>query len=84
MTNLTSLPNIGPVVAENLKRVGIETPDQLMAVGAQEAWLRIRLLGDEGACLHQLEALEGAVLGIPKKELPAERRAELKTFFKKY
>lgn len=84
MTTLTNLPNIGPVVAENLHRVGIETPEQLKAVGAQEAWLRIRLQVDEGACLHQLEALEGAVLGIPKKELPLERRAELKAFFKKY
>lgn len=79
---LTDLPNIGRVAAENLKKVGIETPEQLREAGAEEAWLRIRLRVDDGACLHLLQALEGAVEGIPKKGLPAEKKAELNEFFK--
>lgn len=79
--DLTSLPNIGPVLAQNLRTIGVENPDMLRAMGAEEAWLRIRLQVDSGACLHQLQALAGAVEGLPKKELSAQRKEELKTFF---
>lgn len=78
---LTDLLNIGPVLAGNLRAVGIETPEELQKLGAEEAWLRIRLRVDSGACLHQLQALAGAVEGVPKKELSQERKAALKTFF---
>lgn len=78
---LTDLPNIGPVLVRNLQSIGIDTPEALRKVGAEEAWLRIRLNVDGGACLHQLQALAGAAEGVPKKELPPERKAELKKFF---
>lgn len=78
---LTDLPNIGPVLAKNLRSAGIGTPEALQSVGAEEAWLRIRLGVDNGACLHQLQALAGAAAGVPKKDLPPERKAELKAFF---
>ena len=78
---LTDLPNIGPVLAEDLRRVGVASAEDLRTVGACEAWLRIRTRIDSGACFHQLTALAGAELGIPKKELPPERKAALRTFF---
>lgn len=78
---LTDLPNIGPVLAENLKKIGVETPEGLRELGAEGAWLAIRGRVDSGACLHQLQALAGAVAGVPKKELSPERKAELKGFF---
>ena len=78
---LTELPNIGPVLAGNLRRIGITTAEELRSAGACEAWLRIRTQVDSGAWFHQLTALAGAEAGIPKKELPSERRAELKAFF---
>lgn len=78
---LTDLPNIGPVLAGNLQKIGVSTPEALRGMGAEEAWLRIRLQVDSGACLHQLQALAGAVEGLPKKELPPLRKAELKAFF---
>ena len=78
---LTELPNIGPVLTENLRRVGGTSAEDLRAVGAWEAWLRVRTQVDSGACFHQLTALAGAELGIPKKELPPERKAELRAFF---
>ena len=78
---LTGLPNIGTVLAENLHRVGITSAEELRAAGACEAWLRIRTQVDPGACFHQLTALAGAEMGLPKKELPPERKAELRVFF---
>ena len=50
-------------------------------MGAEEAFLRIRRSVDSGACLHQLSALAGAELGLPKAALPPERKAALKAFF---
>lgn len=78
---LTELPNIGPVLAKNLRAIGINTSDALREMGAEEAWLRIRLNVDSGACLHQLQALAGAAAGVPRKELSPERKTELKNFF---
>ncbi len=83
MERLTDLPNIGPVLAGNLEKIGVTGPEQLRAMGAEEAFLRIRAQADPTACLHQLEALAGAVEGVRKGQLPAERKAELKAWFKK-
>ncbi len=78
---LTDLPNVGPVLADNLRKIGVETPEALREMGAEGAWLAIRGQVDPGACLHQLQALAGAVEGLPKKGLSPERKAELKSFF---
>lgn len=79
---LTALPNIGPVLADNLARIGVETPELLRAMGAREAFLRIRANLDPGACLHQLQALEGAVQGVKKSALPQQTKEALREFFR--
>lgn len=81
MDNLTALPNIGPVLAKHLQDIGVETPEQLREMGATEAFLRIRMGVDTGACLHQLQALEAAVEGVRKSQLSQETKNELATFF---
>jgi len=78
---LTDLPNIGPKLAENLRHAGLETPEAFRTAGAEEAFLRIRAQADPAACFHQLTALAGAELGVPKKALPPERKAALRAFF---
>lgn len=78
---LTALPNIGPKLAENLRRAGIETAEDLRAIGAEDAFRRIRAGVDPTACFHQCTALAAAELGIPKKALPPERKAALRIFF---
>lgn len=78
---LADLPNIGPVLADNLRRIGVTSAEKLRAVGACETWLRIRTQVDGSACFHQLTALAGAEAGIPKKTLPPEQKAELRAFF---
>ena len=45
-----------------------------------EAWLGIRGI-DPSACLHMLQALEGAVRGVGKKDLPEAVKAGLWEFF---
>ena len=82
MEKLIDLPNIGPVLAGNLEKAGIETPDRLRKLGAEGAFLRIRARVDASACLHQLEALAGAVEGVRKSLLSPERKAELRTWFR--
>lgn len=78
---LTDLPNIGPKLADNLRRIGVGSAEQFRETGAREAFLRIRAQVDPAACFHQLTALAGAEEGIPKKALPPEERAELRSFF---
>ncbi|WOC31687.1 MULTISPECIES: TfoX/Sxy family protein [Caproicibacterium] len=80
MGELAQLPNIGEKVEAQLNQVGITTYDELKRQGAQQAWLHIQVI-DPSACIHRLLALEGALQGIPKKLLPAERKAELKEFY---
>jgi len=82
MEKLTDLPNIGPKLAENLEKAGVETPERLRELGAEGAFLRIRAQVDPTACLHQLEALAGAVEGVKKSLLPPERKAELKAWYR--
>lgn len=82
MEKLTDLPNIGPVLAGNLEKAGVDTPERLREIGAEEAFLRIRTRVDPTACLHQLEALAGAAAGVRKSLLPPERKAELKAWFR--
>ena len=80
-TELTDLPNIGKVVAEKLKEVGIASPEELRKVGAEQAFIRLQTI-DDGACLCMLQGLEGAVQGIRWHNLPKERKEELKQFFR--
>lgn len=80
MEKLSQMPNIGPVLEEQLMRVGIDTPEQLIKIGSRAAWLRIKQI-DASACIHRLYALEGAVQGIRKNLLPQEVKASLKAFY---
>ncbi|MGN1147231.1 MAG: TfoX/Sxy family protein [Lachnospiraceae bacterium] len=80
MGELSKLPNIGKVVEEQLNEVGIVTEEDLKAIGAKQAWLKIQEI-DETACIHRLLALEGAIQGIKKTELPDDVKADLKEFY---
>lgn len=79
MSDLTAMPNIGREMARKLAAAGITSAGALTALGAEEAYLRLRLLYPR-VCLVHLQALEGAIRGIPFQFLPSERKQELKTF----
>ena len=80
MGQLSNLPNIGKAVEKQLNEVGITTTEQLVQTGAEQAWLKIQEI-DKSACIHRLLAIEGAICGIKKTDIPAERKAELKDFY---
>ncbi|ABR35223.1 TfoX/Sxy family protein [Clostridium beijerinckii] len=80
MGELSKLPNIGKEVERQLNQVGIFTYDELKAIGAEQAWLKIQEI-DPSACIHRLLALEGAIHGIKKTELSTKRKEDLKDFY---
>lgn len=82
MSRLEELPNLGAVMVQKLKEAGIETPEQLRAMGAKQAWRQIRALADPGICLSALQVLEGAVRGVRWHDLPPEAKQELKAFYR--
>ena len=82
MGELSKLPNIGKSVEEQLNQVGITSLEELKAVGAKNAWLKIQEI-DESACIHRLMALEGAIEGVKKTMLSDEVKADLKEFYQR-
>jgi DNA transformation protein len=83
MTELSSLPNLGPVLIKELHRIHISTAEELRAMGSERSYLAIKG-NDPSACLCKLYALDGAVREIRWHALPADRKKELKNFFEKH
>ena len=82
MSGLSHLPNVGKVLESNLLQAGIETAEELRAIGAEEAFIRIRAYADKGACLHMLYGIQGAIEGVPDNLLADSTKQRLKQFFK--
>jgi DNA transformation protein and related proteins len=77
---LTSLPNIGAVVAEKLKAAGVTTPGQLKALGSVEAAVRLKALAErpeDAPCASMLSGLEGAIRGVRWHAIPKAQRDAL-------
>ena len=80
MGELSKAINIGPKVEEQLISVGITSLEKLKEIGAKNAWLKIQEI-DTSACIHRLLALEGAIQGVKKSDLPDSVKADLKAFY---
>ena len=76
--SLAALPNLGPASAAMLEAAGIRTPAALRALGAVEAFRRVRFARSGQASLVLLYALEAALTGERWDRLPPERRARLR------
>jgi hypothetical protein len=68
--------NIGPKSMAWLRQTGVRSLEDLQAVGALAAFVRIKRAGFRPS-LNMLYALEGAILGCHWQEIPDVRRAEL-------
>ena len=70
------LRNIGPKSMAWLRQTGVRTLDDLKAVGALAAYVRVKRAGFKPS-LNLLYALEGAILDCHWQEIPEERRSVL-------
>lgn len=78
---LSNLPNLGKVTEKQLNQVGIQDSEDLIKIGTEASFLKIRHQIDPGACLNLLMGLEGAIQNIPKQQIDSERKAVLKSFY---
>ena len=79
MAELSSMMNIGKEMAKKLSSVGIDSAEELMAVGAEQAFLQLKAAYPR-VCLVHLYALEGAIHQAEYTSLSADRKKELKAF----
>ena len=70
------LRNIGPKSMAWLRQTGVRTLEDLKAVGALAAFVRVKRAGFKPS-LNLLYALEGAILDCHWQEIPDLRRSEL-------
>lgn len=73
---LGDLRNLGPASERMLATAGITTYDELEALGAAQAYRRVVAAGAHPTRIL-LWALEGALLDVDWRDLPADRRAAL-------
>jgi catechol 2,3-dioxygenase-like lactoylglutathione lyase family enzyme len=63
MTDLQTLPNIGPTLAGDLRAVGVPDAETLHRIGAAEAARRLAEAGRRD-CTHATRALQAALAGV--------------------
>jgi len=82
MSELTSLRNIGKTLEKKLMSVGITTAEELIEVGSDEAFVRLKMLypDTKSMSLVHLYALEGAVSDTEYNQLPEDVKRWLKEF----
>jgi DNA transformation protein len=79
MAELTSMMNIGKEMARKLASVGIESSEELIGIGAKDAFLRLKQKYPN-VCLVHLYTLEGAIHDIEYNRLSEDTKRELKEF----
>lgn len=79
MAELISMMNIGKEMASKLDSVGIHSAEELVRLGAEQAFLKVKRRYPN-VCLVHLYALEGAVCDVEFNSLSESRKRELKEF----
>lgn len=79
MAELTSMINIGKEMAKKLMSVGIESSEELLEVGAKDAFLKLKQKY-LNVCLVHLYTLEGAIQNREFNSLSEDTKKELKEF----
>lgn len=79
MAALTSMMNIGREMERKLTSVGIRSAEELIAVGAKQAFSRLKEAYPR-VCLVHLYTLEGAIHNTEFCALSEEKKRELKEF----
>lgn len=79
MQHLSELPNIGKELEKRLNKVGINSADELKAMGSCKAF-QLLFAVDPTTCINTLMALEGATQEIRWHDLEPAKKQELKSF----
>lgn len=82
MNPFSKTPNIGKELAKKLALSEVLSPDELRFIGSKNAFLKIKTIYPEDACINMLYALEGAVQNIRWHKLDNETKLELLDFFR--
>lgn len=80
---MTTLKNIGTEIARKLQSVGINSAEDLIAVGSKEAFFRLKVRYPN-ICLVFLYVLQGAIDNVDYNLLSEETKADLKEFNKQF
>lgn len=78
MTRIRDLLNLGPAIETRLAEVGVTTAEHLARVGVVEAYAKLKETFGGAIGLNVLYAMDAALQGLDAKELPEERRRELR------
>lgn len=79
MAPLTSL-GLGKTMDRKLRSVGVESAEELTAMGSKEALLRLKMRYPE-TCVVIAYHLQAAIEGVEIKTLAPETKADLKAYF---
>ncbi len=79
MPDLISMANIGREMERKLKTIGVDSPEKLLELGAEQVFFQLKEVWPQ-VCLVHLYALEGAIRGVEFNSLPKARKKELKEF----
>ena len=83
---ISQMRNLGPACERDLQAAGIYTAEQLKAIGAEDAFVKMliarRQQGRSGKCCNAayLYALYGAIHGVDWRDLPLKQRERFKKF----
>lgn len=80
MDELRALPNLGEVLAGELRAIGVRGRADLEALGSVEAACRLAARGRVD-CHNMLMALEGAIRGVRWHAIPKAEREDLTRCF---
>ncbi len=78
---LSEMPNIGSELEKKLRKANISSPEDLQIFGSKGAFLRLKTIYPEEACINMLYALEGAIQGIRWHHLERDTKEDLLEYY---
>lgn len=75
---IEDLPNLGPYMARRLAEIEVTDEDALRALGAVEAYQRLRFMFGREMTLNALWAMEAALLGLDWRHLSEAHKQALR------
>jgi DNA transformation protein len=77
MARISTLRNLGPVMERLLAEIDVHTHDDLMELGAIEAWRRLSFIHPRTMTRLGLYAMAGALIDRDWRDLPPDLKASL-------